>query len=306
MLFSGRQPQPDSLSSFRQHIFSVGGTYEADLTDRLAASAGVSFDGTATPDTGPFPERDPFYAAGVTIGLSYQLSEQYRLRASGGRKGRFPTMRELYGGALGKFVPNPELSPVTAWIGELGLERQGARLSGSVTAFLNRVMDAIDQRTFQSGPNAGREQRINLGGSRVYGVETAARWRLTTALLFDGHVTWTRPRATSDGETQPLGEKPEWLGTSSLTYTLPAGLTLTAQGRYTAGTQARNESNNYVELPSSLVLDARLGYTIAPLVPGGSGELFARADNLLDEATYYQLGLPGAGRQFRAGISLTL
>jgi len=41
-------------------------------------------------------------------------------------------------------------------------------------------------------------------------------------------------------------------------------------------------------------------------VPGGSGELFARADNLLDEATYFQLGLPGAGRQFRAGISLAL
>ena len=305
-LFDGGQPQPDSVSIFRQHIFSVGSTYDVDLTSRLAASAGVSFDGTTTPNTGPFPERDPFYAVGVTTGLSYQLSEQYRLRASGGRKGRFPTMRELYGGALGKFVPNPELSPVTAWIGELGFERQGARLSGSVTAFLNRVTDAIDQRTFQSGPSAGREQRINLGGSRVYGVETAARWKLSSALLFDGHVTWTRPRATSDGETQPLGEKPEWLGTSSFTYTLPAGLVLTAQGRYTAGTQARNESNTYVELPSSLILDARMGYAIDALVPGGSGELFARADNLLDEATYFQLGLPGAGRQFRAGISLAL
>ena len=305
-LFDNEQPQPDSLSSFRQHIFSVGGTYEVDLTDRFAASAGISFDGTATPDTGPFPERDPFYAVGVTTGLSYQLNDTYRLRASGGRKGRFPTMRELYGGALGKFVPNPALSPVTAWIGELGLERQGARFSGSVTAFLNRVTDAIDQRTFQSGPNAGREQRINLGGSRVYGVETAARWQLTSALLFDGHATWTRPRATSDGETQPLGEKPEWLGTGSFTYTLPAGLTLTAQGRYTAGTQARNEDNNYVELPSSLILDARMGYAIDALVPSGSGELFARVDNLLDEATYYQLGLPGAGRQFRVGLSVNL
>lgn len=305
-LFESGQPQPDSLSSFRQYIFSVGSSYEVNLTDRLAGSAGVSFDGTTTPDTGPFPERDPFYAVGVTTGLSYQLNDAYRLRVSGGRKGRFPTMRELYGGALGKFVPNPDLSPVTAWIGEVGLERQGTRLSGSVTAFLNRVTDAIDQRTFQSGPNAGREQRINLGGSRVYGVETVARLQLSSALLFDGHVTWTRPRATSNGETQPLGEKPEWLGTSSLTYTLPAGLTLIAQGRYTVGTQARNESNNYVELPASLVLDARVGYAIDALVPGGDGELFARVDNLLDEATYYQLGLPGAGRQFRAGLSLTL
>jgi iron complex outermembrane receptor protein len=306
-LFEEGQPQPDSLSSFRQHIFSVGSTYEVDLTDRLAGSAGVSFDGTATPDTGPFPERDPFYALGVTAGLSYQLNDTYRVRATGGRKGRFPTMRELYGGALGKFVPNPDLRPVTAWIGELGLERQGTRLSGSSTLFLNRVTDAIDQRTFQSGPNVGKEQRINLGGSRVYGVETAARWRMTSSLLFDGHLTWTHPRSISDGETQPFGEKPEWLGTGSLTYTLPAGLSLTAQGRYTAGTQARNEQNEYVELPTSLILDARVGYSIDQWVPGArGGELFARVDNMLDEARYYQLGLPGAGRLFRVGFSLTL
>ncbi|NBB74716.1 MAG: TonB-dependent receptor [Bacteroidetes bacterium] len=305
-LFDRGEPQPDSTSSFRQHIFSLGGTYDIDIAPRLTASAGLSFDGTATPDTGPFPERDPFYAVGVTSGLSYQLNDTYRLRASAGRKGRFPTMRELYGGALGKFVPNPGLSPVTAWIGEVGVERRGAGLSGSATVFLNRVTDAIDQRTFQQGPNAGKEQRINLGGSRVYGVETTARWPVTSALLFDGHLTWMRPRGTNEGDTQPLEEKPEWLGTGSLTYTLPGGLTLMAQGQYTAGTQARTEQNTYVTLPTSLILDARVGYSVGQWVPEVTeGELFVRVDNMLDEARYYQLGLPGAGRLFRAGLSLS-
>jgi iron complex outermembrane receptor protein len=215
-------------------------------------------------------------------------------------------MRELYGGALGKFVPNPGLSPVTAWIGEVGVERRGAGLSGSATVFLNRVTDAIDQRTFQQGPNAGKEQRINLGGSRVYGVETTARWQATSALLFDGHLTWMRPRGVNEGDTRPLEEKPEWLGTGSLTYAVPGGLTLMAQGQYTAGTQARTEQNTYVTLPTSLILDARVGYSVGQWVPEiTAGELFVRVDNMLDEARYYQLGLPGAGRLFRAGLSLS-
>ncbi len=298
--------QPDSVSTFRQHIFSIGGEYEVDLTPDLTATAGISLDGTATPDTGPFPERDPFYAVGATGGLSYVLNERYRLRASGGRKGRFPTMRELFGAALGKFVPNPNLEPVTAWIGEVGVERRGPALSGSATVFLNRVQDTIDKRTFQTGPNEGKEQRINLDGSRVYGIETTARWQIRETLLFDGHFTWSQPRGIDGDDTQPLDEKPRWLGTGSLTYESPFGLSLMGQARYTGGTQTRNEQNNFVDLPDALVLDARVGYAIGAWLPRlGSGELFARVDNITDEARFLQLGLPGPGRSFRVGATVS-
>lgn len=306
VLFEAGQAQPDSVSTFRQHIFSVGGEYEVDLTPRLTTSAGISFDGTATPETGPFPNRDPFTSVGLTAGFSYDLNTTYRFRVSGGRKGRFPTMRELFDAALGKFVPNPDLKPVTAWIGEVGVERRGTHLSGSVTAFINRVTDTIDQRTFQRGPNAGKEQRINLSGSRVYGVETTARWQIMRTLLFDGHLTWMRPHGLSGDDTQPLDEKPEWLGTGSLTYDLPFGLSLMAQGRYVAGTQTRNEQNQYVELPNSLVLDARVGYSIDQWVQNlNDGEIFVRIDNITDEARFLQLGLPGPGRVIRAGVNVT-
>ena len=304
--FDEGEEQAPSESSFQQHLLSIGGEYEVSLTPRLTTTLGASFDRSIMADTGPFPERDPFTSVGLTLGFAYDLNDTYRLRVSGGRKGRSPTMRELYSGALGKFVPNPDLQPVTAWIGEVGVERRGTRLSGSATAFLNRVANTIDQRTFESGPNEGLEQRINLDGSRVYGVETTARWMISEALLFDGHLMWTKPRGLSDDGTQPLEEKPVWLGTGSLTYDLPFGLSLMAQGRYVAGTQARNEQNVYVELPSSLVLDARLSYSIDQWVqPFGSGELFARVDNITDEARFLQLGLPGPGRLIRTGVSFS-
>jgi iron complex outermembrane receptor protein len=305
--FASGQAQPDSVTTYRQHIYSVGAEYAFDLTSRLTTTAGVSFDGTATPDTGPFPDRDPFSAVGLTAGLSYDLSDRYRLRLSGGRKGRFPTMRELFGAALGKFVPNPNLEPVTAWIGEVGLEARGTAASGSVTAFVNRVTDTIDKRTFQSGPNEGKEQRINLDGSRVYGVETTGRWQVTESLLFDGHLTWMIPRGLTDDGTQPLDEKPEWLGTGSVTYETPAGLSLMVQGRYTAGTETRNEQNRYVELPTSFVLDARVGASLGVWMPDLRGsELFVRVNNATDEARFLQLGLPGPGRSIRAGVKVSL
>lgn len=311
--FADGQEQAPSESSFRQHLLSLGSEYEVDLTPQVTTTVGASVDRSIMADTGPFPERDPFTSIGLTLGVAYDVSDTYRLRASGGRKGRFPTMRELYSGALGKFVPNPDLQPVTAWIGEVGVERRGTRLSGSATLFLNRVLDTIDQRTFTQeiiqdedlpADFLNKEQRINLDGSRVYGVEASARWQIADDLLFDGHAMWTRPRGVEDDDTQPLEEKPEWLGTGRLSYDLPTGLSVMAQGRYVAGTQARNAQNNYVELPASLVVDARVSYAIDRWVPQlGDGELFARIDNITDEARLLQLGLPGAGRMVRAGVS---
>lgn len=291
----------DSVSVFRQHIFSVGGEYEVELHPRVQASAGLNLDGTATPNTGPFPDRDPFTAWGFTGGVRVDVAAGTTVRASGGRKSRFPTMRELFGAALGKFVPNPGLSPVTAWIGELGVEHQTETLSLGATGFVNRVFDTIDKRSFQSGPNAGKEQRVNLEGARIWGIETTARWAPDAPVTVDGHLTWSRPRAFEESETVRLDEKPELLGTWTVTADLPAGVSLMGQVRYTDRVYARNDANEFVRLPSSVITDARIGYDLSGLSPTDEGELFVRVDNLLDDAKFIGLGLPGPGRSIRAG-----
>ncbi len=299
-------PQSDSVSAFRQHIYSVGGEYEAQLHPRVRASVGLNLDGAATPNTGPFPDRDPFTAWGLTSGVRVDMAEGTTVRASGGRKSRFPTMRELFGAALGKFVPNPGLSPVTAWIGELGVEHQTETLSLGATGFVNRVYDTIDKRSFQSGPNAGKEQRVNLEGARIWGVEATTRWVPAAPITVDGHLTWSRPRAFEDDETVRLDEKPEILGTWTLTADLPAGVSLMGQVRYTDRVYARNDENEFVRLPSSVITDARIGYDLSGLGRIEEGALFVRVDNLLDDAKFIGLGLPGSGRSIRAGLEVTL
>lgn len=303
---SGRPADSTTVSTFRQHIFSTGLEYEMQIHPRVEVSAGVNLDGSATPETGPFPTRDPFYAWGLTSGLRVGLGSGWTLRGAAGRKSRFPTMRELFGAALGKFVPNPNLRPVTAWIGEVGLERRSRSWHFGMTPFLNRVYDTIDKRTFQEGPNAGKEQRINLKGARIYGIETTARWTPNEALRLDGHLTWSRPRSFTDVGTQKLDEKPAWLGTGTVTYELPVGLSVMGQARYTGGVYARNEQNQFVQLDSSLILDARLGYDLTAVTRAVDGELFARVDNVTDDAKFIGLGLPGPGRSFRIGVEVVL
>jgi len=312
------QAEPSAVSTFRQHIYSTGLEYEAPVHPRVQVSAGASVDGTATPETGPFPDRDPIHTWGLNVGGRVDAGSGWTVRGAIGRKSRFPTMRELFGAAIGKFVPNPNLEPVTAWIGEAGVEYRTSSFYVGATGFLNRVYDTIDKRTFTQAiideenlPSdyLGKEQRINLEGARVYGVETTMRWMPTDALVFEGNLTGSRPRGfTEAGETQRLDEKPAWLGTGAISYDLPLGLSVRGQARYTGGVYARNEQNAFVTLPSSpsLVLDARLRYALS--TPPGSidGELYVRGENLTDEAVFLGLGLPRPGRSFRAGVKVTL
>lgn len=304
-------PSADSVSVYRQHIFSLGAEYQASIHPRVDVTIGGSLDGTAMPETGPFPDRDPFSAWGLTSGVQADLGEGWSSRVAAGRKSRFPTMRELFGAALGKFVPNPDLSPVSAWMGEMELRRERQDWGVGTTVFLNRVFDTIDKRTFQPEDDVppedvGKEQRINLQGARIYGVETAARWTPVEALTLDGHLTWSRPRSFTDEGMQKLDEKPAWMGTGTSTVELFPGLSFMGQVTYTGGTYARNEQNLFERLPSSLILDARLAYDFPSFGGLGKGEVFARVDNLTDEARFLQLDLPGPGRRIRAGIEIVL
>jgi len=315
----------DSVTTFRQHIFSAGLEYEAQVDPQVEVSGGINLDGADYPQTGPFPKRDPFYAWGLTTGLRVDMTKGWTLRGAAGRKNRFPTMRELFGAAIGKFVPNPNLEPISAWIGEVGVEHRSQHWYFGSTAFFNRVQNTIDKCTIsQNDPVAecsvneagelqsddiGKVRRINLKGARVYGLETTVRWTPTEAFVLDGNVTWSHPRGlTEDGDTQRLDEKPSWLGTGRMSYNFPFGLSFMGQVRYTGGIYARNQQDEFVPLSSSpsLVLDGRLGYDLSQVTDLVSGSVYVRGDNLTDEAVFIGLGLPRPGRSFRVGLDIAL
>jgi len=307
--YQNNSAQTDSNDTYGQQIYSLGAEYTFPLSQDLTGMLGLSYEGSAITNTGPWENQgyENYLSSTLSLsaGLTYNISEQLQLRSSFGRKPRFPTMRELYGGALGKFVPNPNLKPVTAYLSEIGMEWLGTTVSSSLTTFLTRTYDTIDKRTIQQGPNAGKEQRINLDGIRIWGLETKLTTNPVEQLSIDGSFTYMHTRGFFQGDPRKLDEKPARVGKLNITYDLTNRLSILSQTEYTGDIYTRTEQNNFVLLPDALIFDGRISYDL--FQNNGSlsgGEIFFRANNITNDLRVLQLGLPGPGRKFLAGIKV--
>lgn len=299
--FEDGQRSEAPVQTYRQGLYSVGLEAETSPLAPLTLTAGLSLDALTTPETGDKPARDPFVDYGVTAGGTYRLDKVWTLHASVGRKTRFPTLRELFGEALNRFLVNLDLRPESSLLAEAGFRREGERLSGEATAFLNRTDDTIDQRRLEDG----RRQRINLGGSRVVGVELAGAARLLQRVRLDGHLTVMRVRGIDEaGEPTRLSEKPEVIGRLAATYNPGRGPNATVEAVYRGEAFSPDGPESFARLAPSLVLNARVGYRLS--VREVAAELFARVDNLTDAVVLPQLGLPEPGREVQVGVKLAL
>ena len=307
--YQNNNAQADSNDTYGQQIYSLGAEYTFPLSQDLTGMLGLSYEGSAITNTGPWENQGYEHYLSSTLslsaGLTYNISEQLRLRSSFGRKPRFPTMRELYGGALGKFVPNPNLKPVTAYLSEIGMEWTGTAVSSSFTTFLTRTYDTIDKQTIQQGSNAGKEQRINLDGSRIWGIEAKLATNPIDQLSIDGSFTYMYTRGIFEDEPRKLDEKPAWMGKLNITYDLTNRLSMLSQTEYTGGIYTRTEQNDFVLLADALIFDGRISYDLFQKNRTLSGgEIFFRVNNITNDLRVLQLGLPGPGRKFMAGVKV--
>ena len=128
---------------------------------------GASMDVLVTPKTGDKPSRDPQTGLGATMGLSHELYPGVTIRGVVGRKTRFPTMRELFGEALGRFLVNPDLEPESSLLTEAAIEFERGETTAEAIAFFNRTYNTIGQEmVLLEGETSARRQRVNLEGSR--------------------------------------------------------------------------------------------------------------------------------------------
>ena len=288
--------------TYRQGLYSAGLEAETMPLDALTLTAGLSLDALTTPETGDKPAQDALSDYGLTAGAVYQLSEGWALSAALGRKTRFPTLRELFGEALDRFAINPDLRPESSVLAELGVRREGDALSGEATAFLNRTDDTIDQRHLEDG----RRQRVNLGGSRILGVELAGALRLVRHVRLDGHLTVMDVRGYDEaGATRRLSEKPETIGRLAAAYNPGTGPNALLEVEH-VGAAYSPGPEGFVRLDPALVLNLRAGYRLYVPSLGVMGEVFGRVNNVTDAVVLPQLGLPGPGRELQAGLKLAL
>ena len=290
---------PGALT-YSQRNWSVGGEVEYAFSPILVGEIGLGYDKVDYVRTGDKPPiRDAESWTG-RVGAVLDAGNGWRLRAAAGRKQRMPTMRELFGQALNRFLLNPDLKPETIVTAELGAEWRGDRGRFFVVPFVQDVQDTIDQRNV-----GGLRQRINLEGSTVHGVELGGSWRLQSGLSLSGNATWTRVRRkdAASATVNRIAEKPALLARLRVDYDHPSGFSTALEAEHVGRAWSADENGALLALERSTALNWRLAYGLE-LLQEREGELFLHVDNVTDTLVESQLGLPAPGRTIRVGVKI--
>lgn len=308
------QREPGNEGVFGQRLWSLGAETEQRLARGGVAgglladpllSAGVSVDGAATRRAGGRPARAPLDAWGARLAGSVLVAGgAARVHGGVSRKVRFPSLRELYSGALGRFEPNPELGTEVLVVGEISVTGSSGGAEGQLTLFRQRLEGAI-VRTITP---AGQFRRENRDEIRSTGLELMANWRL-------GRISVAGDLTLQDVElldpAAPQGERraeyqPEITGALRLHAPLPLDLrgwtALSHVGRQYC---VHPDLSAMVAVDPSVALDVgaarrvRLrGAGLPPL------SVSVSLSNLTDAVVYEQCGLPREGRTLRVQVEL--
>lgn len=297
--------EPDERAAYRQRLWSLGVEVEQPLFDgggsapRARLSMGVSLDGSDTPETGGRPSRDAIWDWGARAGGTLAIGEgNVFLHGGLSRRVRFPALRELYSGALGRFVVNPNLDPEVLGVAELGVTAGTGGLELQVVGFYQRLTDAIVRVSLGDGTL----QRQNRDRIRSFGIELLATYQwdrlAVTGDLTIKDVTQEDPTAP-EGQGEP--EYQPWIA-GGLGLSSPLGFEFWGTGRLRhLGPRycVHPDLDRQVRLSSDTWLDLELGRSFGL---GGSArriDLVLALDNATDSAVYDQCGLPQPGRLLR-------
>ncbi len=235
---------------------------------------------------------------------------QTTLHAGISRRGRFPALRELYSGALNRFVPNPDLEPEKLLTIEAGATmRMGHGGVLQSVAFHHFLDDAVVRITVDDG--SGRFMRVNRDQLETTGLELMAAYGFgsievsATCTAQSIELTDTEARKTNRPENLP-----EAFGDLSVRF--PVFLGLVGRGRvdYTGEQYAIDAiTGEDTKLAAQAVMNASISRTWsirAPWRAGAFSILEARLalDNVGDVALYDAWGLPEPERRFRLELQL--
>jgi iron complex outermembrane receptor protein len=288
---------------YRQRLWSVGSEAEWQLPRLTRVSGGLVLDGAATPESGDKPPLGSLSAWGGRVGVTTLAWSSVRLHGALSHRARFPALRELYSGALGRFEPNPALEPerLVGVEGGFTTVRGGVELQGVL--FHHRLSDAI----LRVPAGDGRLRRENRDQIRSTGLELLGEWR-RGELLLQGNGTVQRIRLLEPaGGSRRPEHNPALRGGADVTVPLPRGV------RGLAGMQLTGRQhcvNPELERTVALAPQARgdLGLDRSWTLRGGGLLQTLRTvlalDNVADAAVYDQCGMPQPGRTLRLSLEL--
>ncbi len=301
-------------NSYRQRLWSLGTEAEWRFGDApvllgskgTRLTLGLAIDGADTPESGDKPTSGSLWDWGGRLGFTTLTGKEgLLLHGALSRRTRFPALRELYSGALGRFVPNPELKPEILTGGEIGFTFTGTGMGLQVVGFYQALADGI-VRSSVSTSEGPKYKRINQEKIRSRGLELLASGALGS-LGWSGDLTFQRARGiTPAGDEVRLEYEPEVAGKISAFLLLPLGLEGHASGRYMGRQYCENPELGGLESFGSsrhLDLGLRRVFGFDGRVFGGA-EAALNLDNATDSLVLDQCGLPQPGRTLRIQLRI--
>lgn len=297
---------PDGAFRYRQRLWSLGGETIVRVLDPgarprfLKLSAGGAWDGAQTPESGGREPLGSLDSWGGRLGLSAGLDDgTTQLHAGVSRRSRFPSLRELYSGALNRFAPNPDLLPerLVAW--EAGVTARAGRGEVQAVLFRNRLHDAVVRVRLPEPDN--RFQRINRDRLDATGLELMASQELGRVSA-GAHLTLQSVELTD--QAAGTGRRPENLPEASgglgLRGRLPGGWTARLDAAWTGEQFAIDPATGQdSRLASSLRCDLGVSRSL-----GRHLDATATLTNIGDTVCLDQVGLPQPGRTLSVLIQL--
>ncbi|MEE4152539.1 MAG: TonB-dependent receptor [Erythrobacter sp.] len=287
---------------FRQNLVSLGLEADAPLGEGVRLTLGGGYDRAETPLTGDKPAQPAFDAAAFSAALGFDLGDDMALTLSAGRRNRFPSARELFGEALGRFAINTDLSPEQAWLidAEWRWQRPGSGWRVVLNPFLIRSDDTLSQRVLPDG----RRQRINLSGATSFGVDGLVTRDLTRTLRLEFAGTLLEARADEGiAPFRRLPQRPSFEALAVIDWNLPGRFDVRAELRAVGSAIDQGPDGEIVDLPAAAELALR---GAVPLARIGENRIWLTLaiDNLTQAQIFPQAGLPLPGRLWRIGLRL--
>ena len=281
----------------------------SDGNGGLRVSVGGALDGADTPLSGDKPPLGVMWDWGLRAGATFAAhGGNVRYHAGVSRRTRFPSLRELYSGALGRFEPNPGLHPEQLVAAEAGVTFDVEEAHLQLVGFHHHLYEGIVRGRVVT-PEGTRFQRINRDEILSTGVEflAAGSWgRLT----YGGDLTLQRVvvrDAGAPGRDHRAEYEPTAAGNLNLTIEGPSRVAFTGFLHLRGSQFCENvESPALGQLDASATLDLEA----RRMFRWGAGSFRRRVEgtiglsNATDSKVLDQCGLPQPGRMFRVQINL--
>ena len=299
---------PGGSSEFRQRLWSLGAETEWKLgpTDGTRLSLGAVLDGADTPESGDKPPLARLNDFGARIGISSLLSGGLLVHGGASRRARFPSLRELYSGALGRFIPNPSLEAEIMLGAEGGFTVHTGDLEVQVVGFHQRLADGIIRTTVTDDSGTRLFKRVNQDQIQSTGIEMLAIGTLGVATISTDltlqHVRGVEP----DGTRIELEYEPSVTGKFSLESPLGGGYRAASDFRFVSDQRCANPEIGGLQ---SFGASGSADFSLRKIFQFGGRGALSRVDasasvrNATNSTSYDQCGLPQPGRtlqvQFR-------